>query len=87
MKFKKNNLKSKKKRIRENQFAYLPYPTFICCDFIKQKFYFKCFKCNKVFPTRHRLSRHFIQTKCLQKSPRYKIFLFPKKNNKRDKFG
>jgi len=55
----------KKNRNTKNQFFYLPHPTFIIIITIDGKQHYKCFNCNKLFPTKYRLSRHFILSKCL----------------------
>ena len=55
----------KKQRNTKNQFFYLPHPTFIIIITIDRNHYYKCFNCNKLFPTKYRLSRHFILSKCL----------------------
>ena len=77
-------MKRIKKRLRESQFVYLPYPSFICFNFIDHKFYYKCFKCYKIYPTCHRLSRYFIKTKCLLHSPRYKNITLSKREIKEE---
>ena len=55
----------KKNRNTKNQFFYLPHPTFIIIITIDGKQHYKCFNCNKLFPTKYRLSRYFILSKCL----------------------
>ena len=79
--------KKKYKRNRNSQFFYLPYPTFICQEFIREKSFFKCFGCRKSFPTQYRLSRHFLETKCLQKHTKIETKNFPKRLYKRHLFS
>ena len=67
------------KRNRHKQFFYLRHPTFICQVFKNWKFYYKCFGCRKLFPTQYRLSRHFLETKCLKNKAIYNINTLPKK--------
>lgn len=55
------------KRNIKHQFYYFPYPTFLIMKAINDKTLYKCFICSKFFPTKSRLSRHFIQTNCLKK--------------------
>ena len=59
-----------KKRNTKNNFSYLRHPTFIIKVLLKKKFYFKCFSCKKLYPTKYRLSRHLIYSKCLSNNPR-----------------
>ena len=72
------------RRNRSKQFFYLRYPTFLCQEFINRKFYYKCFGCRKLFPTQYRLSRHFLETKCLINTTKYNTSKFPKKLKKRE---
>ena len=75
----KSNLFLKRKRIRNNRLSYLPFSTFICAIFKWPNFYYNCFKYHTLFKTQYRLSRHFVQTKCLKNIPRYKNILLRKK--------
>ena len=77
-------MKKNKREIKRNikhQFYYLPYPTFLIKKVINGKTKYKCFICSKFFPTKSRLSRHFIQTNCLKKNKNFSASIKRKKNN------
>ena len=60
------NTTIKKHRNVRNQFFYLPHPTFIIKIFYKDRYYYKCFVCSKLFKNKYRLSRHLYFTKYLK---------------------
>ena len=47
--------------------------------FKNRKFYYKCFGCGKLFQTQYRLSRHFLETKCLKNTTKISTNKLPKK--------
>ncbi len=61
-----SNTTIKKHRNVRNQFFYLLYPTFIIKIFYKDRYYYKCFICSKLFKNKYSLSRHLYFTKCLK---------------------
>lgn len=73
--------KRETKRNIRHQFYYLPYPTFLIINIINDKSFYKCFICSKFFPTKSRLSRHFIQTNCLKKNKHFSTIIKQKNNN------